>query len=38
MIATASNDGTVTLLDSTTGKKFYTGKTLDESNFFPVRK
>ena len=36
MIATASTDYTAALLDFKTGKKLYTGKTSDESNFFTV--
>ena len=33
MVASASEDSTVALLDFKTRKKFYTGKTSDDSNF-----
>ena len=34
MLATASCDDTVALLDFKTGKKLFTGKNLDRSNFW----
>ena len=36
MLATASKDETVAILDVKTGKMLYTGKTSDESNFSSI--